>query len=124
MPYINQQARNDLKGGHPPKTAGELNFLFCMVILGKLGQKSFPKEAWLPTFVSMMKQYVDVNGLSYQHINDAYGAAHAAAREICDRTEGDYLFARQYLVGAADKFYTEVARPYENQKIVENGDVF
>lgn len=46
--------------------------------------------------------YMDREGLSYQTINDCLGA----------------------LEGAKLEFYRRVAEPYENKKIVENGDVY
>lgn len=45
--------------------------------------------------------YVKKHGLNYQHINDVVGA----------------------LEGAKMEFYRRVAIPYENNKILENGDV-
>ena len=46
--------------------------------------------------------YVEARGENYTHINDVLGA----------------------LEGAKQEFYRRVAVPYENQKIVENGDVY
>lgn len=46
--------------------------------------------------------FVRVKGLSYQTINDVLGA----------------------LAGASKEFYRRVAAPYENTKIVANGDVY
>lgn len=47
-------------------------------------------------------RYVEVNGLSYRSINDVMGAMEAAKQE----------------------FYRRVAAPYEDKKIIENGDVY
>lgn len=43
--------------------------------------------------------YIKQNGLSYQHINDVMGVFACAAQE----------------------FYTQIARPYEDKKIAEAG---
>ncbi len=48
------------------------------------------------------KDYLDRHGLSYQTINDIVGA----------------------LEGAKLEFYARVARPYEDEKIKQNGDVY
>lgn len=48
------------------------------------------------------KHYLDQKGLSYQTINDILGA----------------------LEGAKAEFYARVARPYEDTKREENGDVY
>jgi hypothetical protein len=50
----------------------------------------------------LLKEYIRVRGLSYQTINDILGV----------------------LDGASKEFYQRVARPYEDKKIQENGDVY
>lgn len=62
------------------QSAGELNYAFTVII----------------------NNYLERNGLNYQHINDVMGA----------------------LEGAKQEFYTRVAVPYEKGKIVANGDVY
>lgn len=49
-----------------------------------------------------IRAYIESKGLSYQTINDIIGA----------------------LEGAKLEFYRRIAAPYENTKIIENGDVF
>lgn len=49
-----------------------------------------------------IKAYMNKNGLSYQTINDIVGA----------------------LEGAKMEFYRRVAVPYEDMKIIENGDCY
>ena len=51
---------------------------------------------------TMLIGYVNKRGLSYQTINDVVGA----------------------LEGAKMEFYRRVAAPYEDKKILENGDVY
>ena len=51
---------------------------------------------------SVLRAYIEDNGLSYQTINDIVGA----------------------LEGAKLEFYRRVAVPYENYKIKVNGDVY
>lgn len=53
-------------------------------------------------FTVLAKVYLKQHGLNYQHINDVMGA----------------------LEGAKLEFYARLARPYEQQKIAENGDVY
>lgn len=50
----------------------------------------------------LLIEYLADNGLRYQQINDIMGAVHSAASE----------------------FYIRVARPYEDEKIIDNGDVY
>jgi hypothetical protein len=53
-------------------------------------------------FTQVIQQYLMLNGKSYQRINDVLGA----------------------LEGAKLEFYRRVAAPYEDVKIMENGDVY
>lgn len=50
----------------------------------------------------LITQYIKENGLCYAKINDIIGALECAKAE----------------------FYRRVVGPYENQKIIENGDVY
>lgn len=50
----------------------------------------------------VIRQYLHFNGSSYQSINDVVGA----------------------LEGAKLEFYRRVAAPYEDTKIIQNGDVY
>ncbi len=54
------------------------------------------------SFTKLIVDYVSDKGLSYQTINDIVGA----------------------LEGAKLEFYARVARPYEDDKIKQNGDVY
>jgi hypothetical protein len=124
MPYIKEQSRRNMKAGIPPETPGDLNFMFCMMILGKLGQKSFPREQWMPTMLEMMRQYVAIRKGGYTVMQEAWGAAKLAALEVAVRTDSDYQFGRDALNEAADIFWLEDIQPYEKLKIAENGDIF
>lgn len=53
-------------------------------------------------FTMIAIRYMSNHGLSYQHINDILGA----------------------LEGAKLEFYRRVATPYEERKMVANGDVY
>lgn len=53
-------------------------------------------------FTILINEYISSKGLSYQTINDIVGA----------------------LEGAKLEFYRRLAVPYENSKIVQNGDVY
>ncbi len=81
MPYIKEEDRAALLNKErSPRVAGELNFLFTSLIV----------------------EYVEANGLNYQHINDIIGA----------------------LDGAGAEFQRRIVVPYEDTKIEENGDVY
>ena len=78
MPYITQSERNAVDVGSP-MNAGQLNYSITMLI----------------------KNYVNINELKYQTINDIIGA----------------------LEGAKAEFQRRVVAPYEDKKILENGDI-
>jgi hypothetical protein len=53
-------------------------------------------------FTLVIKRYIEQKGVKYLFINDVMGA----------------------LTGALQEFYRRVAAPYEDQKIIDNGDVY
>ena len=68
MPYINQEKRNEIYDGNPPKTAGELNYLFSQEIVN----------------------YLYINGESYQTYNDIIGVLEATKLELYRRLVARY----------------------------------
>lgn len=59
MPYIPEEAREEIRAGRPPANAGELNYSFYLI----------------------SKAYFE-NNPRYQSINDVIGALHGAAYEF------------------------------------------
>lgn len=80
MPYIKLYNRELLRQGQSPRNAGELNYIFTLII----------------------KEYLEVQGESYQAYNDIIGA----------------------LEGAKLELYRRRIAPYENAKRDINGDVY
>ena len=88
MPYIKQERRDDIMGKSGKayinirqiNSAGELNFSITMLI----------------------KEYLDINGISYQNVNEVIGVLECAKLEL----------------------YRRVAAPYEEAKCKENSDVY
>lgn len=76
MPYINQAERNTLTIAN----AGKLNYLLTTIV----------------------NEYMNEHGLSYQIINDITGA----------------------LEGCKLEFTRRITVPYENSKLAQNGDVY
>lgn len=68
MPYIKEDRRRELYDDHPPKTPGELNYLFTMIV----------------------KEYFERNGANYQAINDILGAFEGAKLEFYRRLASPY----------------------------------
>lgn len=111
MPYITQQARDQIRHGCPPLNAGELNYMFC-----GLNQTGRPRSE----FMEHCRTYVAFKGLSYQTINDILGAFTGALMELERRQQR----ASPEIWEARKIFYAEVASPYEQAKMEANGDVF
>lgn len=81
MPYIKKTRRIEiLRNESAPENSGELNYVITV----------------------LLKQYLEVHGLSYQTCNDIVGA----------------------LENAKHEFQRRVQDPYEYKKIEENGDVY
>lgn len=70
----------------------------------ELDQKRMPQTAGELnyTITLILLDYIDEKGLNYQTINDILGA----------------------LSGAGQEFYRRIAIPYEDGKIISNGDVY
>jgi hypothetical protein len=129
MPYIKQERRNALVEGAKPETAGELNYAITMVC----------------------DAYIAKTGVSYTKLNEVVGVltrAVLAVQQVSvpvhmdyDRTEfgrGVNRLAWDYkqnkkasadeVVGVLEcaklEIYRRIAAPYEDKKIVENGDVY
>lgn len=79
MPYISQVDRTQLRDRRP-RTPGELNYVITLLV----------------------KDYVELKGLSYTVLNDVVGALEACKLE----------------------FYRREVAKYEDRKIAENGDVY
>lgn len=68
MPYIKEEARQELAIGRGAANAGELNFILTCVVLN----------------------YIDERGESYQAYNDAIGALEGAKLELYRRHVAPY----------------------------------
>lgn len=67
MPYINQSARLTLLDGHPPLSAGELNY----------------------AITTLIKQYLSL-GVNYAAINEVIGVLECAKLELYRRIAAPY----------------------------------
>lgn len=121
MPYIKQLARTEfaLDYGRWAKNPGELNYNFTMA-LGMYG----PSDSAEIIIKEFIKRYLILKGESYQTFNDIIGALTCCFKEIKRRIELKNRFEIvDFLAKIVDDFYNNVVAPYEDQKIVENGDL-
>jgi len=97
------------------RTAGELNYRITMALL----HGPFPLKR---TLRIICDDYIKDNGLSYAKINDVIGALIGASIEYTRRT--DETDQDDVVADTVVTFYRDVAVPYEDKKIKENGDVY
>lgn len=118
MPYVKPQRRKELDAGDPPKNGGDLNYLFTMLILTG---KRVPPAA----FTSIIDDFWKRSEQRYSVINEIGGAVINCAMEFQSRVKTNvYRAGLQALGTAYMEWYGAVARPYEDTKIQENGDIF
>lgn len=124
MPYITRDQRVDLDLGiRTEEDAGELTYSITMMLLNLT-----PSE--LPSFFrELVTNYLEKKGTRYQYFCDISGAVTNANLELLDRvSEDDYNTKYYDLVDMLHQeilyFYKNVVRPYEDHKILENGDVY
>ena len=128
MPYIKKEDRERLApGGHwngsAIKTAGELNYLITILVL----QNSWRTVDDLTDAIgTRIHSLFDTTEKKYQNHNDIIGAVVGALFEFRRRFRATHprqedLYRASNM--ALEKFYFDVTAPYEDLKIVENGDV-
>jgi len=91
MPYVDDNKRKDIFLSKEDGNAFDAIVLESIDCAGDLQY----------AMAIMFKEYIERNGLNYQHCNDIMGA----------------------LAGAQIEFYRRTVAPYEDQKIEENGDI-
>ena len=125
MPYVDKELRRKLEDERVvPSTAGELTYrLFMLALAAENRPYRADAVAQVATveqaILNQVKEYVQHNGVRYQTICEAMGSLECTSRELRRRKVRVEVNFR-YLQGL---FYREVAGPYEDQKIQQNGDV-
>lgn len=123
MPYIEQTARKDIARGMGPKNAGDLNYVFTNTLL-EHSRHSVAElhELFLATMIHYMQPKVPDN-YRYQDINDVGGAVLNSIAEHARRRGDLPEYVIDALMDAYGDFYDLYATPYEEKKIVANGDI-
>lgn len=87
--------------------------------------KDFSEEAFRERIWDWCMVYCENIGFKYQTANDVIGALTCCAYEYGRRVStGHELLVAKGLFKVSVRFYNEIVANYEQQKIVENGDVF
>lgn len=137
MPYIKPERREYLnREGSVPRDAGELNYMLTMRCLEAFHEGGIAL-AELPTNIQNdCVLYLD-HGIDhsprYEDFNAVMGALDCCKREFQRRRDG-WLPAgggleRRWAIddaieSTARRLYREAVAPYEDAKIIQNGDVY
>jgi hypothetical protein len=122
MPYIPESRRKALT--NPDEliyNAGELNYVLCRTILEKEWCRPDAREN---IFRNIFDRYWENNVPSYIIINEIGGAVMNAALEFQRRGKDEYKFGVIQMTEEYYDWYYDVAGPYEDTKISQNGDIF
>ena len=111
MPYIPAEDRPALDAyQRQPETVGELNYLLTRQL-----KRGLDVEALWTT----IELYLDARRESYALYNDVMGVLDCAGREHARRGWAGV----DTLALLANRLYLQRVAPYEDKKILENGDV-
>lgn len=120
MPYISSDAKADLKH-RQPNNVGELTYVFTKLALhGSYYMETYNNLAYAA------RQYMSFETPKFAKYAEVLGAFAAAKLEIVRRNAGGFgrtADARWALETAMHDFYMAEVGPYEDTKIIANGDV-
>lgn len=123
MPYIAEQRRRILKAGGQAENVGELTYLLTDAIID--AQDTY--TGWFEDQLEVeIHEYLYVDRVGDPRFKDyaeVIGALGATLLEY-DRREGTDVRVRNRLNDFIWQWYGRVVGPYEDQKIIENGDVY
>lgn len=114
IPYIKAWVRPLIDEHRDPRDVGELNYCFTRMMLQGASEAEFR---------SVIDKFVNRSGpMGYRVINNVLGAATGANLERERRLGADD--GSDSLWEAVLGWYDEIAGPYEDRKIEQNGDVY
>jgi hypothetical protein len=113
MPYIDQQARQEITDGRWPLTAGELSYVFFNMSLNGV------YRYYSDDLMKVVTDYLRHNRYDYQHMNDIIGALYGTHQERIRRGLGPDTL----LLTTLDRFLMDIVAPYEDTKRIKNGDL-
>jgi hypothetical protein len=122
MPYISAEKRDELKS-RAPRDAGELNYELTMFV--RTNAYIVREHRLVRMILAKVQEYLAAKPRQgYTEFNEVLGVLSAACfehnqREWWHGSDG----ARSVFDRAARQFYDGVVAPYEERKIVENGDM-
>ena len=118
MPYIDQPSRRKLDSGSDPSNPGELTYVLTLDTLNG-------RDAEHLTHV--LVRYVESPGRCFQTFAELLGSLEATKMELCRRrmvSRDRLLLPLAQLDRVKRAFYSSMVGPYEDTKILANGDIF
>lgn len=118
MPYIRKDRRLDISQGAVMNEPGEMNYRLTLVMLEEL-ENVYAKATML------FSQWMARAGISYTTFNTIAGVVMLAQIEHSRRMgPNKRLDALHEVSRAFGDFVKNIVNPYEDRKIIENGDVY
>lgn len=133
MPYIKQEDRERLLKNNDPKTEGELNYLLTLAYMEYIKEhgESYSNYGFIRTEIQLLTNYISSIELKnydkpfveldfYENfvkiINNFFDI-----NDVSSKTRRMVIGA---LINSSDELYRRKIAPYEDKKIIENGDVY
>ena len=118
MPYIDQPSRRALNSGSLPSNPGELTYTLTLDVVNG-------RDAEHLTHV--LVRYVESQGKCFQTFAEILGSLEATRLELLRRRpvgRDRLLLPLAQLDRVKRAFYSSMVGPYEDEKIILNGDIF
>lgn len=118
MPYIPELNRKSLtQDFQHPSNPGELNFAVTSIFKEVMNERGISYNETVDYVVNLIEDQLD----GTPDLSDPYAQRINAVVKNYVHSNSRWKGA---LRGAQLEFYARVARPYEDKKIIENGDVY
>jgi len=129
MPYIKKEDRQRLTGANGKwncsaiKTAGELNYLLTKLALSDFWET---QDNLKGAILLRTEAFFEASDKKYQNHNDVIGALMGCMLEFSRRFAAAHRRPSEFILvmtEVLEEFYVKKTAVYEDQKIIENGDV-
>lgn len=123
MPYIKKEDRIRVDGTRSAQNSGELNYLISKEIINELNQGEFSYSSMndIVGILEMLKN--DIFAGRNIRTSQRYFAS-SIGQLILDSEYMDDVEIAGAIENAKDEFQRRIQHPYENNKIVLNGDIY
>ncbi len=125
MPYINRV--DYARAARIPVTPGELNYAITLKAIAHIeGLPNVSLLGFRGQVMALCHAYITRRGLSYTTGNEVLGVIACTALELIRRCgETEVVMQLSDMLGdVGHHLYDDVLAPYEDKKIIENGDVY